>query len=150
MGFGSSIFIGLDRRLVNYLFWSRSARAGSPSFLAAPLHAGEGGLAPLSPTTLLAGLKVAPASPGSSPATSLPAIDKMNRHAEKRQADEPIPKEPRSGNQGSAGDENDPLDHTKEGWLSLFRERHPQLSSDCIMHNLIVFRNHEYEPLVIG
>ena len=73
----------------------------------------------------------------------------MNRHTEKRQADEPIPKEPRSGNQGSAGDENDPLDHTKEGWLSLFRERHPQLSSDCIVHNLIVFQNHEYEPLII-
>ena len=137
MGVGSSIFIGLDRRLVNYLFWSRSARARS-TWMLALLRRRAGGLAPLLPTTLLTGFKVAPASPRPSPAAGLPAIDEMNHDAEKRQADDPIPKEPRSGNQGSAGHENDPFDHTKEGWLSLLRERHPQLSSDCIVHSLIV------------
>jgi hypothetical protein len=43
----------------------------------------------------------------------------MDRNAEKRQADNPRPKEYRSANQGSDGNENDPLDHTEEGWLSL-------------------------------
>jgi hypothetical protein len=43
----------------------------------------------------------------------------MDRYAEKRQADNPRPKESRSANQGSAGNENDPLDHAEEGRLSL-------------------------------
>jgi hypothetical protein len=43
----------------------------------------------------------------------------MDRNAEKRQADNPIPKESRSANKGRDGNENDPLDHTEEERLSL-------------------------------
>jgi hypothetical protein len=97
-GIGNSVFIGSVRSVVNFL---RIVCAG---------------LAPAG--RLPAGFKVAPASPTSSPATSLPTIDEMDRDTEQRQADNPIPKEPRSANQGSAGNENDPLDHAEDGRLS--------------------------------
>jgi hypothetical protein len=43
----------------------------------------------------------------------------MDRYADKRQTDQPIPKEFRSAHQGRAGNENNPLDHPEEWRLSL-------------------------------
>jgi hypothetical protein len=65
---------------------------------------------------------------------SLPAIDEMDRNAEKRQADYPIPKKSSSENQGCACHENDPLDHAEERRLGPLREGHPQLSLDYLLH----------------
>jgi hypothetical protein len=95
---------------------------------------GVGGFVIVLPTRLVAGLKVAPASPTPSPAMSLPAIDEMGRNAEKRQADYPVPKKSSSEKQGCACHENDPLDHAEERRLGPLREGHPQLSFDYLLH----------------
>ena len=65
---------------------------------------------------------------------SLPAIDEMDRNAEKRQADYPIPKKSSSEHQDCACHEHDPLDHAEERRLGLLREGHPQLSFDYLLH----------------
>ena len=65
---------------------------------------------------------------------SLPTIYEMDRKAEKRQADHPIPKEARSENQGCPSADRDPLDQAKEGRLSSLRKRNSQLSFNGILH----------------
>jgi hypothetical protein len=82
------------------------------------------------------------------PAMSLPAINEMDYNAEKRQTEDPKPKEPRSENQGCACQKNDPFCHAEEGRLDPLRECHPQLSSDCTLHMPSGFQNYEYECLV--
>jgi hypothetical protein len=65
---------------------------------------------------------------------SLPAIDEMDRNAEKRQADYPIPKKSSSENQDRTGHKHDPLDHAEKRRLGPLREGHPQLSFDYFLH----------------
>jgi hypothetical protein len=103
---------------------------------------------PASSPRLLSGLKVAPASPRPGPAMRLPAIHEMDHNAEKRQADYPIPKKPRSENQHRACQENDPLGHSEEVRLSSLRKRDSQLSLHCILHLLNRFRSPRSEDSI--
>ena len=65
---------------------------------------------------------------------SLPAIDEMDRNAEKRQADYPIPKKSSSENQVCACNEHDPLDHAEESRLGLLSVGHRLLSFESLLH----------------
>jgi hypothetical protein len=83
---------------------------------------------------LPSGFKVVPTAPRLGPAMRLPAIDKMDRKAEKRQAEYPVSEKPRSENQRCARHENNPLNHSEERRLSSLRKRDSQLSLYAILH----------------